>query len=131
MFAGVFDVNLRSMKVSVLIVDDHAAFRSWARTLLQGEGLDVVGEAADGRSAIVAARALHPAVVLLDVRLPDMNGFDVAEKIAELENAPAVVLTSSHEARDYTRRIAASPARGFISKADLSAERLTAIAVQT
>lgn len=130
MFAGVFDVNLSSMKVSVLIVDDHAGFRSWARALLQGEGLDVVGEAADGQSAIVAVRALRPTVVLLDVRLPDMNGFEVAERIAELENAPAVVLTSSHEARDYTRRIAASPAMGFIPKADLSADLLTSIAVQ-
>jgi DNA-binding NarL/FixJ family response regulator len=130
MFAGVFDVNLSSMKVSVLIVDDHAAFRSWARALLEGEGLDVVGEAADGQSAIVAARTLRPTVVLLDVRLPDMNGFDVAERIAELENAPAVVLTSSHDARDYRRRIAESPARGFISKADLSGEALTSIAAQ-
>ena len=130
MFAGVFDVNLSSMKVSVLIVDDHAGFRSWARGLLQGEGMDVVGEAADGQSAIIAARTLRPAVVLLDIRLPDMNGFDVAERIAELESPPAVVLTSSHEARDYTRRIAASPARGFISKADLSAARLVSIAVQ-
>ena len=92
--------------------------------------MEVVGEAADGQSAIVAARALRPTVVLLDVRLPDMNGFDVAERIAELENAPAVVLTSSHEARDYRRRIAKSPARGFISKADLSGDALTSIAVQ-
>jgi DNA-binding NarL/FixJ family response regulator len=130
MFVVVFDENLGVMRLSVLIVDDHASFRSWARALLQGDGLDVVGEAADGASAVEAARALRPDIVLLDVRLPDLNGFEVADMIAQLENAPAVVLTSSHDARDYKRRIAESPARGFISKADLSGEVLTTIAVR-
>jgi DNA-binding NarL/FixJ family response regulator len=118
------------MKLSVLIVDDHAGFRSWARALLQGDGLDVVGEAADGTSAIDAARALRPDIVLLDVRLPDLNGFEVADMIAQLEDAPAVVLTSSHDARDYRRRIGLSPAKGFIAKSDLSGEGLTSIVRQ-
>lgn len=112
---------------TVLIVDDHAGFRGWARALLEGDGFDVIGEASDGQSGIEAARALSPDVVLLDIRLPDLTGFDVAESIASFEQPPIVVLTSSHDARDYKRRIAASPARGFVSKSDLSGVAIGAL----
>jgi DNA-binding NarL/FixJ family response regulator len=103
--------------VRVLIVDDHDGFRRFAKRLLEAGGLNVIGEAADGRTAIAAAAELQPDVVLLDVKLPDVDGFTVAEQIA----AP-VVLTSSHELDDLRTRLDRSAARGFLPKDDLSAE---------
>ena len=79
--------------MSVLIVDDHRPFRVNARQLLEAEGFTVVGEAADGREAIEAAQRLEPDVILLDVNLPDMDGFDVADRIAALDLRSAIVLT--------------------------------------
>ena len=107
-----------------LVVDDHPSFRKTARILLESEGFEVVGEAEDGASAIEAAKTLRPDVVLLDIVLPDIDGFEVAAALVTNGNPPAIVLTSSHDARDFGRLIHESGARGFISKADLSAQRL-------
>jgi DNA-binding NarL/FixJ family response regulator len=108
----------------VLIVDDHAPFRSLARRLLVAGGFQVVGEAVDGASALAASRDLAPDVVLLDVQLPDLDGFSVADALAAGHDAPAVVLVSSRGRVDYGSRIDASTARGFIAKADLTCETL-------
>ena len=70
------------MATTVLIVDDHSAFRSRARRMLEADGFEVVGEAADGASGVDAARRLEPDVVLLDLQLPDTTGFAVAEEIS-------------------------------------------------
>lgn len=110
--------------MSLLIVDDHASFRSFARMLLTAEGFDVTGEAQDGASAIEAAGRLRPDVVLLDVQLPDMDGFEVAQRLSTLVHAPRVVLTSSREASDFGHRLTGAPARGFIPKQDLSGPAL-------
>jgi DNA-binding NarL/FixJ family response regulator len=112
------------MPATVLIVDDHASFRSSARALLEAGGFVVVGEAADGRSALSAVERLRPAVVLLDVQLPDLDGFAVAERLAEVT---AVVLISSRDASAYRRRLAGSPARGFLAKSELSGPALAAL----
>jgi DNA-binding NarL/FixJ family response regulator len=113
---------------TVLIVDDHVAFRSSARALLESAGFDVIGEAADGGSAIDAAVRLRPDIVLLDVQLPDLDGFAVAERLAALDReGPAVVLVSSRDASSYRRRLVATPALGFISKSELSGPALTAL----
>ena len=112
------------MTARVLIVDDHAPFRSLARRLLVAGGFQVVGEAADGAGALVAVRALTPDVVLLDIQLPDVDGFAVAQILAGVPGAPLVVLISSRGRLDYGSRIDASTARGFIPKADLSGETL-------
>ena len=110
---------------SVLIVDDHPSFRASARALLQAEGFEVVGEAADGAEALRAAEELHPDVVLLDVQLPDTDGFDVAARLTRgAANAPAVVLTSSRDGSDFGPLVAYSGARGFVPKAELSAAAL-------
>jgi DNA-binding NarL/FixJ family response regulator len=109
---------------SLLIVDDHDGFRSWAREVLGQEGFRVVGEAADGASAIEAARSLRPEVVLLDIQLPDMNGFEVAHR---LPDTSAVVLTSSRAGTDYGARLARTSAVGFVAKADLSGAALTEV----
>jgi DNA-binding NarL/FixJ family response regulator len=113
---------------TVLIVDDHAGFRSFARALLEAEGFDVVGEAADGASALAAARALAPELVLLDVALPDMDGFAVCDALLEEGAGPAVVLTSSRDVSSYRRRLKRSRARGFIPKSELSGPALSALA---
>jgi DNA-binding NarL/FixJ family response regulator len=109
---------------TVLIVDDHAGFRSWTRSLLETEGFRVVGETADGASAVTAARDLRPDLVLLDVMLPDLSGFEVARLMARLPHPPAIVLVSSREASDYGDVIGHCSAVGFISKIDLTGASL-------
>jgi DNA-binding NarL/FixJ family response regulator len=112
---------------TVLIVDDHPSFRSFARTLLTAEGYEVVGEAEDGETAIEAARRLHPEVMLLDVQLPDIDGFEVASRLTANGGAPAIVLTSSRDSADFGELVAASGARGFVPKAELSGAALAAL----
>ena len=116
-----------AMTPSVLIVDDHTTFRLTARLLLESEGYTVVGEAEDGVSAIRAARDLGPDLILLDVQLPDTDGFDVASRLMDGEDAPMIVLTSSRDGADFGPLIERSGARGFIPKAELSGERLRAL----
>ncbi|HEU4396789.1 MAG TPA: response regulator transcription factor [Actinomycetota bacterium] len=115
------------MAKTVLIVDDHAPFRALARALLQLEGFEVVGEAADARSALDAARRLQPSVVVLDVQLPDLDGFEVARQLTQAGDPPAIVLVSSRDSSSYRRRLAVSPARGFIAKSDLSGAAVAAL----
>jgi DNA-binding NarL/FixJ family response regulator len=110
--------------MSVLIVDDHPSFRASARRLLEADGFDVVGEAPDGREAIAAAQRLKPDLVLLDVQLPDLDGFEVAARLAESGLDSVVVLTSSRAAAEYAPLLARSPARGFIPKAEVSGAAL-------
>jgi DNA-binding NarL/FixJ family response regulator len=117
----------RGVARTILIVDDHAGFRVQARALLVGAGYDVVGEAEDGATALDRVRALTPEVVLLDVQLPDMTGFEVARSLHESPDPPAIILVSSRDASDYGARIDRSGARGFVSKIDLSARALSAI----
>jgi DNA-binding NarL/FixJ family response regulator len=109
---------------TVLIVDDHPSFRASARRMLEAGGYEVVGEAADGASAIAAASELHPDVVLLDIRLPDLDGFRVAERLAVNGWSPAIVLTSSRDRSDFGDEIDACPADGFIPKSELSTEAI-------
>jgi DNA-binding NarL/FixJ family response regulator len=117
------------MPRTILIVDDHPSFRASARRLLEGEGYEVVGEAEDGASALRAARELAPEVILLDVRLPDLDGFAVSRRITGRPEAPAVILISSREVDEWGRAVSESGARGFISKAKLSAEAMEELLV--
>lgn len=117
--------NAPAMKV--LIVDDHASFRSSARRLLEFEGFEVIGEAVDGKSAIEQARSLAPDLVLLDVQLPDTDGFAVASKMTTVGDPPAVILVSSRDGDDFGTLVEASGALGFIGKADLSGSMLRAL----
>jgi DNA-binding NarL/FixJ family response regulator len=113
--------------IRVLIVDDHPTFRSFARSLLESEGFDVVGESEDGASAIAAAAELRPDVVLLDVQLPDLTGFEVTERLRTAGVPVSVVLVSSRDASDYGDSVRSSGADGFIPKAELSGDGVRAL----
>jgi DNA-binding NarL/FixJ family response regulator len=112
---------------TVLIVDDHATFRQSARLLLESEGFEIVGEADDGRSALEKTAALGPDLILLDVQLPDIDGFEVATQMTKLTRPPAVVLVSSHDGGDFGSLLSTCGARGFVAKADLSGDRIRAL----
>jgi DNA-binding NarL/FixJ family response regulator len=109
---------------TVLLVDDHAGFRACARKLLEREGYEVIGEAADGESAVASAPALRPQLALVDVYLPGIDGFEVASRLAQLEGAPAVVLISSRDRSELDALVPGSGARGFVPKDELSREAI-------
>jgi len=111
----------------VLIVDDHPSFRTNARAVLEAEGFDVVGEAEDGLSGLDAAARLEPQLVLLDVHLPDIDGFEVAARLTNGGGGPAVVLVSSRDGSDFGPLVSRSGAKGFIPKAELSGAALRAL----
>ena len=112
------------VRPSVLLVDDHRRFRASARALLEAEGFEVVGEAADGDAALLQAATLRPGLVLLDVQLPGRDGFAVAELLACDPSAPAVILISTRDAASYGERLRLAPVLGFVAKSDLSGEAI-------
>ena len=115
------------VRPSVLIVDDHEDFRASARALIDQEGFEVIGEAADVAEALAAVAALRPNIVLLDVQLPDGDGFSAAERLAMLPDPPKIVLISSRDAASYGPRLIESSARGFLTKSALSGKALAAL----
>jgi DNA-binding NarL/FixJ family response regulator len=115
------------MTMTALVVDDHAGFRTSARFLLEMEGFEVVGEAADGATAVSAAERLNPGLVLLDVQLPDSQGYDVAREILARGLQSRIVLVSSREESDYGESIRNSGAIGFVNKGELSGDRLRSL----
>jgi DNA-binding NarL/FixJ family response regulator len=119
--------NSDEMATSVLIVDDHPSFRASARMLLEADGFSVVGEAEDGLSALEEVAALHPDVVLLDVHLPDINGFEVAARLTANGGTVAIVLTSSRDVEDLGFLAGRDGVRGFIPKSELSGAALEAL----
>jgi DNA-binding NarL/FixJ family response regulator len=118
------------MGKTVLVVDDHGGFRASARELLEAEGFEVVGEAADAVSGIEAARALRPDIVLLDVQLPDFDGVRASQRIRALNGGSAIILISSCDVADLGSALAESPALGFIPKSELSGEALLELLAQ-
>jgi|SRR5690349_9814987 DNA-binding NarL/FixJ family response regulator len=112
------------MAREAVIVDDHSGFRQQARWLLEQIGYRVVGEAASGSEAMSKVRRLKPDVVMLDIQLPDVDGFAVAKALTSDSPSPAVLLVSTRDAEDYGTRLTSCGAVGFIAKADLSADSL-------
>jgi two-component system response regulator EvgA len=112
---------------TILIIDDNPGFRRQARAVLEADGLDVVGEASDGTSGLAAARSLRPDLVLLDIGLPDVDGFEVAIALAADGRPPLVVLTSSRDATEYGPRLSSVGAAGFLPKDQLSGESIRAL----
>jgi DNA-binding NarL/FixJ family response regulator len=119
----------RVVRPSVLIVDDHRRFRASARALLESEGFDVVGEAADGDGALRETATLRPGLVLLDIQLPGSDGFAIAEQLASVPSAPAVILISSRDADIYGDRVRLAPVLGFVAKSELSGDAIERLLV--
>lgn|SRR5262245_60505927 len=115
------------MPRTVLIVDDHAPFRRLARRALEEGGFVIVGEAADGASVLPAVAALQPEVVILDVLLPDTDGFMVADLLRTEPFSPRVVLTSSRERAEFGARLERPDAHPFLAKSEFSSAALRAL----
>jgi CheY-like chemotaxis protein len=114
----------QAVALRVLVVDDHAGFRQLARSLLMAGGYEVVGLAAGGTEAVRQAALLRPDLVLLDVLLPDLDGFRVAERLTRLADPPVVVLVSSRTRVEFGVRLDTAPVRGFLPKEELTLQRL-------
>lgn len=131
MWLAVFRPTPRSATLfavaTLLIVDDHPSFRATARAILEADGFEVIGEAEDGTTALEAIHRLRPDVVLLDVQLPDMDGFAVAMTLGANGYMPTIVLTSSRDAADFGPLVRECGARGFVPKAELSGAALAAV----
>jgi DNA-binding NarL/FixJ family response regulator len=109
------------MCVRGFIVDDNASFLDAAATLLEREGLDVVGIASTTDEALRRAAELRPDVALVDITLGQENGFDLARRLAEADPDLTVIMISTHDESDFADLIAETPAAGFVPKAELSA----------
>ena len=118
------------MPLQVLIVDDHASFRRLAGRVLTQAGFTVVGEATDAESALTAAAALEPDVVLLDIVLPDRFGLAVAEQLQASRRPPRVVLTSSRSRSDFGSGYRWPDGCEFVPKHQLTGPGLLALLEQ-
>ena len=125
---GIPCATIAAMAPTIVIVDDHPSFRASARAILEAGGFEVVGEAADGASAVETVQRLQPDVVLLDVQLPDATGFEVCRLLERANgSAPAIVFVSSRDLADYGELVKSSRARGFVPKGELSGEAIAAL----
>jgi DNA-binding NarL/FixJ family response regulator len=115
------------MARTVLVIDDHAGFRAIARTILEEAGYLVVAEAANGESGVEAAVRTTPDIAIVDVQLPDMDGFEVTRRLLEADAGPAIVLVSTRDRSDFGSLVESSGANGFVPKAEISAESLAAV----
>jgi DNA-binding NarL/FixJ family response regulator len=115
--------NADRVQIRCLIVDDNRPFLDAARLLLEREGVAVIGVATTSADALRIAEELRPDVVLVDIRLGDESGFDLAQRLHD-----TVILISTHAQSEYAEEIAASPAAGFIPKAQLSASAILRLA---
>ncbi len=112
---------------TILIIDDDPRFRTQACDVLEADGFVVIGQAVDGASGLQAAQSLRPDFVLLDIGLPDVEGFEVARALALNLPPPLVVLTSSRDARAYGRRLTNGHFLGFIPKERISGAAIRAL----
>jgi len=114
------------MSLRCLIVDDNARFGDEARSLLEQEGVSVVGFATSGDEAVRLTKELGPDLALVDISLGTESGFDVARRLADIADTvpPRVIFVSTYDEQEFGGPIEASPALGFIAKTELSAERI-------
>ena len=110
---------------SVLVVDDQAPFRIAARAVLRRlAGFELAGEASSGPEAIELVDRLHPALVLMDINMPEMNGIEATKRIVSVHPDVAVILCSTHDPTDIPAEAAASGAIAYVSKEHLAADTI-------
>ncbi|WP_286239485.1 response regulator [Neptuniibacter halophilus] len=115
-------------KIRVLLVDDHPLVLDGISARLEGEAtLEVVGMANDGQQALSLAAEVRPDVVLMDISMPVMNGFEAAEKFRDEQPDVRVLILSMHDDREYIVRLIQCGAAGYVLKDVSSAELITAI----
>jgi DNA-binding NarL/FixJ family response regulator len=107
------------MTLRVVLIDDDERFRALARRALAAEGVEVVGEAGNGEDAVGTVARWRPDVVLVDIRLPGIDGVEVARRLRAEDDESAVILISTCDA-SYGRRVASGLAAGFLPKEELS-----------
>ncbi len=116
------------MRERIMIVDDHAAYRNALRQLLAADGFAVVAEADGGAEALRLAAETQPSIVLLDIQLPDLDGFEVARQMAAWDQPPTVILISSRDADEYGGQVETATCRGFLSKGRLTGAAIRGLA---
>ena len=109
------------MRLRCVLVDDDDAFLRTARGLLEREGVSVVGVARSCAEAVDRTQAVRPDVVLIDIRLGEESGFEVARQLVGNGQTAALIMISTHAGADYADLIAENPVAGFVPKTDLSA----------
>jgi DNA-binding NarL/FixJ family response regulator len=124
--------TLAPVSLRCLIVDDNEAFLAAATTMLEREGVTVVGTSSSSADAVRSVDALRPDVVLVDVSLGEENGFDLAQTLDDAHHAggAGIVLISTRSRNELAELIDRSPARGFIAKADLSGDAIRTLLEQ-
>ena len=123
--------TITAVHARVLIIDDNIDFRAALRQLLERNGFAVIAEAGDAATGVREATTQRPDLVIVDVQLPDGDGFQVAELLSGLELALGVILTSSLDGADFGALVTTSSALGFIPKAELSASAIEALLAAT
>ena len=112
------------MSIRVLIADDQALVRTGFRVILDAEtDIDVVGESGDGRAAVAAARTLQPDVVLMDIRMPELDGIEATRLLAQGARSPRVLILTTFDLDEYVYEALRAGASGFLLK-DAGAEEL-------
>ena len=114
--------------IRILVVDDHELVRLGLRQALDGyPSIHIAGEARDGETALVMCRELRPDVVLLDVGLPGLSGFEVTSRLQQLARRPAIIILTVHERRPYPERLLEAGASGYVTKGCPATELVEAI----
>src|SRR5271166_6377915 len=115
-------------RITVLLAEDHMVVREGFRKMLEMEGdLEIVGEAADGRQAVALVKKLRPAVVLMDIAMPLLNGLEATRQIREAVPATRVLILSAHGNAAFIQQVTAMGAAGFLLKQTSSTILATAI----
>ena len=117
-----------AVSIRLLIADDHALVRSGLRSMLEREpGIEIVGEARNGREAVELCRSLRPALVLMGVRMPDMDGLEATRAIKREHPETGVLMVTMHENRDYMLEATKAGAAGYVLKDASRNELLSAV----
>ncbi|MCI0387716.1 MAG: response regulator transcription factor [Acidobacteria bacterium] len=114
--------------IRILLADDHDMTRRGVREMLSGyEGLDVCGEASEGREAVRLAEELKPDIVMLDLDMPELSGIEATRQIKKILPETEVLIYTMHDAEQLIRRALAAGARGFVLKSDIYNKLIEAI----